>query len=839
MPSHRLHRPLPESLLPLVDLALDMRWTWTEKNERLWDLLDPEAWERTKNPYLILQNAPPARLEEAANDARFKEELRRWLQRRKELLEDAGWFGREHAESPLKHVAYFSMEFGLSEALPIYSGGLGILAGDHLKTASDLGVPLVGVGLLYQQGYFRQSLAPDAWQLEAFPYNDPTSLPIAPVQPEGAAWLRIKLELPGRGLLLRVWQARVGRVTLYLLDSNDPLNSPTDRGITATLYPAGQERRLIQEIVLGIGGWMALEAVGIDVDVCHLNEGHAAFAVLARAVSFMHRSGQTFPVALWATRAGNVFTTHTPVAAAFDSFEPAVIERYARHLANTVHVPIEHLLALGRLDAANPHEPFNMNYLAMRGSARVNGVSRLHGQVSRQIFQPLFPGWPAAEVPVGHVTNGVHIPTWDSPPAQRLWSRVCGADYWHGATPEQYARIAQVSDAELWDFRAAARQFLVDYVRRRLVRQVREHGAPAATIQRAHHVLDPDALTLGLARRFTAYKRPTLLLHDADRLARLLSRADRPVQLIVAGKAHPNDEQGKLMVQAMARFAARPDLFARVVFLEDYDMTLGQHLAAGIDVWINTPRRPWEACGTSGMKMLINGGLNLSELDGWWAEAYVHDLGWALGDRREHTELDWDSREAAQLYDILEHAVIPEFYERNEEGIPEAWIARVRASMSQLTHQFSSDRMLREYVRSAYLPAAAAYERRATRGAKLASELDAWQQAMADAWGSVRFGAVRVTPVSGYSHFEVQVYLGDLQGEHVRVELYAESPPAEHRPTLMVMERRKALPGTVNGHLYTAEGPNARPATDYTARIVPYHPDVLVPLEITHILWQR
>lgn len=839
MLAYFFNRPLPPELEGLADLALDLRWTWSHATDQLWEMLDPEAWERTGNPYFILQSVSQARLEEAAADYDFKEELRRWLHQRQRYLRDPGWFGREHAGRALKGIAYFSMEFGLGEALPIYSGGLGILAGDFLKTASDLGVPVAGIGLLYQQGYFRQMLDPDGRQGEAFPYNDPMSLPITPASNSEGGWLRIHLDLPGRPMVLRVWQARVGKVMLYLLDSNDPLNSPPDRGATAHLYPTDERSRLIQEIILGIGGWRVLEALGINAEICHLNEGHAAFAVLARALSFMRQTGHTFSVALRATRAGNVFTTHTAVEAAFDRFSPQLIRPYAAALADLIHVPIDDLLALGRKDAGNRDEPFNMAFLAMRGSGGVNGVSALHGSVSRGIFQPLFPNWPPSEVPIGHVTNGVHVPTWDSQEADALWTRACGKSRWLGDLDELCAFIEQIKDEDLWSFRTAQRLVLIRYARRRLVRQMRERGAAAEHIQEAGHVLDPNSLTLGFARRFAEYKRPNLLLHDPDRLAKMLCRQDRPVQLIVAGKAHPHDEEGKRLVHAMTRYAARPDVWDRVVFLEDYDIALAQHLVAGIDVWLNTPRRPWEACGTSGMKMLVNGGLNLSELDGWWAEAYAPDVGWALGDGQEHHDPEHDAVEATRLYEILERQVIPEYYDRNHAGLPHAWLNRIRTSMSRLTPQFSGNRMVREYVQNLYRPAADALSRRLKDAGNLAVELEEWHARLREGWKGIRFGDVHVTRTDPYWHFEVQVYFGDFEPDRVQVELYADPSNERERPTRITMRRQEGIPGAVHGYLFVADCPSTRPAHHFTPRIVPFHPEAGVPLEESLILWEQ
>ncbi|MBM4061309.1 MAG: glycosyltransferase family 1 protein [Planctomycetes bacterium] len=829
-------RPLPKQLQPLAELAFDLRLSGSHVASSLFERLDPEAWDRTRNPYTILLHVPQERLEEAARDRALQAELADWLARRQKALETEGWFERKHQGSPLGTVAYFSMEFGLSEALPIYSGGLGFLAGDHLKSASDLDVPLVGVGLLYQQGYFRQVIAGDGRQLEALPFNDPGNLPVRPVVLPDGQRLRVRLPLPGRTLWLRTWQVRVGRVTLYLLDSNDPLNGPWDRGITADLYAAGADKRLLQEIVLGVGGWQLLEALGVDPQVCHLNEGHPAFAVLERARCFAHEHEVPFDVALAATRAGNVFTTHTPVAAAFDRFDADLLRCYASPWLESAGIGMDRLLAMGRKDPADAREPFHMAYLALRGAGFVNGVSRLHGRTSRTLFRSLFPHWPEAEVPVGHVTNGVHVPTWDSAPANELWSKAWrGPGRWLADLPTAAAAVAELDDPTIWDHRARARATLVRYVRARLSRQLREGGAGDAAVHRCRHVLDPNVLTLGFARRFTEYKRPNLVLHDLERFARILLHAERPVQFVVAGKSHPNDGIGKAMVQRMAQLAMRDDLRDRLVFLEDHDMTLMQNLAAGIDVWLNNPRRPAEACGTSGMKMLVNGGLNASIRDGWWDEAYAPDYGWAIGD----TDLDGpegDPADAAAIYELLERSIVPEFYDRDREGIPRRWVQRVRASMVALTPTFSSDRMVQDYVERAYLPAAASFRRRAADGAAVAREIEAWRARLADGWSSLRCHRHRVAQGGEGHEVELQVYHGELRPDDVRVELYADPLPGA-APVVIPMSRRGPIPGAVNGFLYAAVAPADRPASHYTPRIVAHHPAGLGALDDAHILW--
>jgi glycogen phosphorylase len=732
------------------------------------------------------------------------------------------------------------MEFMLSEALPIYSGGLGNVAGDQLKSASDLGVPVVGVGLLYQQGYFRQVIDKDGAQQALFPYNDPGQLPITPLRQANGEWLRLEIALPGYSVWLRAWQVQVGRVKLYLLDSNDAANFPAHRGITSELYGGGPELRLKQELLLGIGGWRLLGAIGIKPEICHLNEGHAAFAVLERARSLMQETGQPFEVALAVTRAGNLFTTHTAVAAGFDRFAPALIEQYLGGYAEEkLGITLDDLLALGRQNPNDSWESFNMAYLAIRGSGAVNGVSRLHGKVSRHLFEPLFPRWPVDDVPVGHVTNGVHMPSWDSAAADDLWTKACGKGRWLGTTETMERDIRRVSDASLWQFRIAASKSLVEYARERLSKQLAAAGASPEAIDGAKHLFDPNALTLGFARRFATYKRPNLLLHDPERLLRLLTHPQHPVQLILAGKAHPEDRAGQALIREWTQFIRRPEVRPHVIFLSDYDMLLTEHLVQGVDVWINTPRRPWEASGTSGMKVLVNGGINLSELDGWWAEAYTPEVGWALGDGREHgDDLAWDAAEAAALYDLLEHEVIPEFYARDEEGIPTAWVVRMRESMAQLTPQFSANRTVREYTEQHYLPAAAAYHLRlADRGA-IGKQMVDWQHSLEQNWAALHFGEVKVETRDEQHVFEIQVFLNDLDPKAVRVELYADGVNGG-APVRQEMKRVRQPAGASGGTVYRAAVAAARPPADYTARVIPQHGGVAVPLEAAQILWQR
>ena len=838
---HSKERPLcsdVDGYDALSELALDMRSSWSHGADNVWRQIDSALWDLTQNPWVVLQTVSRDKLQQVLADADFRKNVDDLLLERRDELDATVWFQKTYPQSRLGCVAYFSMEYMLSEALPIYSGGLGNVAGDQLKAASDLGVPVTGIGLLYQQGYFRQVIDKDGAQQALYPYNDPGQLPITPLRKANGEWLRLEVALPGYSVWLRAWQVQVGRVKLYLLDSNDAANYPAHRGITSELYGGGPELRLKQEMLLGIGGWRLLEALGIKPEVCHLNEGHAAFAVLERARSFMEASGQTFDVALAVTRAGNLFTTHTAVSAGFDRFAPMLIEQYLGGYAKKQFgISVRDLLALGRQNPDDATEPFNMAYLAIRGSGAVNGVSVLHGQVSRHLFERLFPRWPTEEVPVGHVTNGVHMPTWDSAAADALWTETCGKDRWLGTMNTMEQEIRQVSDASLWQFRTSTSKSLVEYARERLSRQLAASGASPEAVSSARHLFDHNTLTLGFARRFASYKRPNLLLHDTERLIRILSNPQRPVQLIMAGKAHPADEAGQSLIQAWVNFIRRPEVRPHVIFLGDYDMQLTEQLVQGVDVWLNTPRRPWEACGTSGMKVLVNGGINLSELDGWWAEAYTPEVGWALGDGLEHdSDPAWDAHDAEALYDLLEHEVIPEFYTRDERGIPTAWVNRMRKSMAQLTPRFSSNRAVREYTEQHYLPAASAYlERAADQGAMGVNMVD-WQRDLDLKWNALRFGEMKFETVDNLHIFEIQVYLNDLEPDAVCVELYANGINGA-LPECVRMTRARQLVGA--GFAYRAEVSAQRPASDYTARLIPYHAGVAIPLESVRILWQR
>jgi len=651
----------------LYALAINLRRSSSVLANELWGYVAPKLWSTTRNPWIIVQTISRDRCEELAEDEVFRKILSNHLEHWDNIRPTSKWCQMEDIS-----IAYFSMEFGLSEALPIYSGGLGILAGDHLKACHDLGVPLVGIGLLYQQGYFRQEISSEGKQLSLLPYNEPAQLPIEKLP------IRLELKLPGRALHVRVFKAIVGSISLYLLDTNDLTNSPADRTITGELYGGGSTTRLKQEMVLGIGGVRLLQALGINVDVYHLNEGHAAFAIIERAHALM--KNHPFKEAFQLAKKRVLFTTHTPVEAGFDRFSIDLIsQHFSEYVERELAIPMEDFLSLGQLKRG---DPFNMAYLAINGSAYVNGVSRLHGTISQKLFAPL-------GVEVGHVTNGIHIPTWESSESDSLWERHCGENRWRGTLEILTQRIQKIPYQELWDFRNQNRQKLIDYTRRCIEFNLRSMGKKAAR----ETPLKPHILTVGFARRFTSYKRVDLLLQEPSRLTKLLRK--NKIQLIIAGKAHPQDRPGQYLIEKWTTFVNLPEVRAYAIFLPDYDMFLAEHLVQGIDLWINTPRPPLEASGTSGMKLLANGGLNLSVLDGWWKEAYSEQVGWAIQGEDDKTD-------ANQLYTLLEEEIIPTFYERDKNNLPVRWLKKVKESMARLTPQYSANRMVREYFEKYY-----------------------------------------------------------------------------------------------------------------------------------------
>lgn len=824
----------------LKELSLNLRWSWDRRSAIIWEKLDPKLWAITGNPWAVFQAASREKLEKLLADPEIHKLVRELVEANREEESLPGWFQEVHGKKALSSVAYFSMEFMLAEALPIYSGGLGNVAGDLLKAGSDLGVPVIGIGLLYQQGYFRQVLDSEGAQQALYPYNDPGQLPIMPLRKPDGEWLRLEVSLPGYSVWLRAWQVKVGRVQLFLLDSNDPANFPAYRGITSELYGGDSELRLRQEMILGVGGWHLLEALNIEPTVCHLNEGHAAFLVLARASSYMKAHQVDFDTAFKITRAGNLFTTHTAVSAGFDRFSPQLMQKYlSRYCQQFLNIPLKQLLALGRAHVDDDNEFFNMAFLALRGSAFSNGVSALHAKVSRHLFAPLFPRWLEEEIPIGHVTNGIHVPSWSSPASDHVWGGSCGKNRWLQDTKTLGEKINAVSDEELWAMRTSERQELVSFARKRLTLQQAVAGTPPEEIEYAKNIFNPDVLTLGFARRFATYKRPNLLLHDPERFISILKNAKCPVQLILAGKAHPADRLGQALIQEWSNFIKRPEVRAHVIYLSDYNMLLCEQLVQGVDVWINTPLRPWEACGTSGMKILANGGLNLSVPDGWWAEAYSPDIGWAIGCGQDESEgsAEAQARDAADadaLYTLLEKEVIPLFYQNNAKGIPEAWIARMRASMAKLTPHYSSNRMMREYTEKYYLPAAELYQSRVDLSVKYN-----WPQLAEQQWKRLQFGPMRVETVKDVHRFIVELALNGVDPTLVKVELFANGG-GDSLPLCYAMQNVQQAKENSFSRMYSVEVPALHPADYYTPRAMPCSSNAnTTALELPYILWQH
>ena len=836
-------RSLPESLTGLFQLSLDLRWTWHHGTDELWRALDAEIWDTTRNAWLVLNSVSGERLKELAADPGFLERYREQVLAQQQFIRASTWYSSDCPGDLGEGIAYFCMEYGLSESLPLYSGGLGVLAGDYLKSASDLGVPVMAVGLLYQQGYFRQAISSDGEQIEFYPYNDPTMLPVSPLRDENGQWVRVVVPFPGRNLRLRVWKAQVGRCELLLLDSNEPLNEPGDRGITSELYTGDPEKRLQQEMVLGIGGWRLLEQLGRKPAVCHLNEGHCALALIERAFSWQDQHNSDFEVARIATRATNLFTTHTSVASGFDHFPRSLLHLYVTPWLESRELDVDQLLALGNESTlaidqhANP--TLNMALLALNMSGQFNGVSRIHQKVTQTIFQPFFPRWPAEDIPADYITNGIHTPSWDSPESDAIWTRACGKDRWLRPL-QKICPMTDITDDDLWEMRRLQRMRLVNYLRRRLASQHCEQNPGFDHSAACGLLLDNETLTLGFARRFTEYKRPDLLLRNKDRLLQLLTNRDRPLQIVLAGKAHPYDRPGKEIIRQWKAFSRRPEVEGKVVFIEDYDLGVANQLIQGVDVWLNCPRHPWEACGTSGMKVLVNGGLNVSQYDGWWAEAWNKEVGWAIRPGATFDELnasnndDQDRSDMEELFGLLESEVIPGFYDVDSEGIPRKWLKRIRSSMDQLTATYSANRMVREYVEHFYLPM---IEKGRLRSRDTAEQLLNDCRMIRQHWPRLRFNSFNVCETAEGQVVTVEVYLDGIDQEGIAVELVAEHSGYGPR-TVSAMAMKHPLSGSAHTFLYECTVP-ARPGGHYTPRLRVRDDRLNLPLENPAILWLR
>jgi starch phosphorylase len=832
---------LPEPLAPLGALAQNLRWAWDERTRDLFRWVDPRVWEETgHDPVGLLGRVRPERFRQLAGDPAFMSFLSEVHDELTRYLERPRWF-QNQGPSPLRSIAYFSPEFGIAEALPQYSGGLGVLAGDHLKAASGLGVPLIGVGLFYKQGYFRQSLNTDGWQQETFPILDPFSMALTLL--EG---VKVTVELAGELLAAQVWRADVGRVRLYLLDSDVEDNSPDGRGVTDRLYGGGTEHRLRQEILLGIGGVRALAAIGEEAQVFHTNEGHAGFLGLERIRRFVNESGQGLSLdeAIEACRAGTVFTTHTPVPAGIDLFPRDLMEKYFSTWADVCGVTIDRLMKLGHAPGQDADQPFNMAVMGLRLAGRSNGVSKLHGAVSREMFSHLFPGVGPDETPIGSVTNGVHGFTWVSPEVNDLFTRYL-VPGWPEADAEKWAEIENVGDDELWRVKEQGRSRLVEFVRTRLRNQALAKGLDA-DVSWCEEALDPRILTIGFARRFATYKRADLLLSQPERLEALLLSPEQPLQLVFAGKAHPADDNGKELIRRIAQFARRPEVRHRVAFVEDYDIAVARLLYQGSDVWLNNPRRPLEACGTSGEKAALNGALNLSILDGWWDEMYDGSNGWAIASAEgEHDTGRRDRFEAESLFDLLEQQVVPLFYDRGRGGpVPRAWVRRIKASLRVLGPQVEASRMVRDYVQQMYEPAAQRADAMAANGWERARSLAAWKRRVADAWEAVSVvtddGDISTLEVGAARSVSAVVALGPLSTDDVAVQLvHGAVGPNDEIIDSQIIEMELVSTGGEDGHhrfvgTFTCQRTGRH---GYTLRVVPKNPDLPVPSEMGCVAW--
>ncbi len=771
---------LPEPLQPLLEIANNIWWSWNVEAISLLRRVDTNLWDAHHgNPIAVLGTLSAERVAELAKDRAFLAHLERVMGDLDRYLNLTSWFESEHPMRTDMRIGYFSLEFGLHESLPLYSGGLGILAGDHLKSASDLGLPLVGVGLAYQTGYFRQYLNHDGWQMEEYSVNDFHNMSMQLEKDDDNKDVTIEVQYPGRVVIARIWRVQVGRNPLFLLDTNLPVNRVEDRELTSRLYGGDNEMRIRQEILLGIGGLRALIKLDHEPTMCHLNEGHSAFLALERICLLMKNQGLNFETAFEMVRATNVFTTHTPVPAGNDHFQPDLVRTYLAKKAGDLGLTMDELLALGRQNPNNQNETFCMTVLALRLSRNTNGVSELHGHVSREMWQSIWPGVPSEEIPIAHVTNGIHTRSWLCSEIARLYDRYLGPR-WHEEPTNKtiWDRVELIPDAELWRSHERMRERLVGFVRNRMHRQARKRGAHRATIEAASQVLDPEALTIGFARRFATYKRAALILRDPVRLAKILNDPDRPVQLIFAGKAHPKDQPGKEIIRQLVHLAEEKGFRHHIVFVEDYNIEVARYMVQGVDIWLNTPRRPLEASGTSGMKVPPNGGINLSILDGWWCEGYEQGNGWTIGGGEDFDDQIYqDEVESTALYDLLENEIVPIFYDRSSDDVPREWTRIMKNSMRTVNAEFNTNRMVEEYTQRFYVPALENAQRLESDQYSKAETLGLWRKETLKGWGNLKINCVDAPPLTAHPMgtqlpVRAAVMLGNIPVEDVLVEVY-------------------------------------------------------------------
>ena len=855
---------LPEALTDLRVVAHNLYWSWHDEIAEIFRRIDYDLWKQcAHNPVKMLGQVSQARLEDLARNEGFVYQLKQARQKLDQTLNSPSWYNKIYAkEGRDSLIAYFSAEFGIHECLPIYSGGLGILAGDHMKSASDLGIPLVGVGLLYQNGYFRQYLNTDGWQQEHYLENDFHNMPLEMVRDENDHPLAVSVQFPERTVKVQVWKVQVGRVRLYLLDTNLPENTPFDRTITQTLYGGENEMRICQEIILGIGGLKALFAMKQEPTVCHMNEGHAAFMALERVRKLRNRYNMSFDEALETAKASNVFTVHTPVAAGNDEFPVEMIDKYFGHYYGMLGINREQFLALGRVHPDDEHESFKMPVLALRTSAYRNGVSQLHGEVSRKIWSGLWSEVPVSEVPINSVTNGIHARTWLSPELNSLFERYLGAHWADEAVDKSiWHNLDQVPDEEIWRIHQRCKERMVGFARQRLKRQLQRRGAFHTELSWAEEVLDPEALTIGFARRFATYKRGNLLLREPQRLIKILTNTETPVQFIFAGKAHPRDTAGKELIRQLVHFASEnPEIRRRLVFLEDYDIDIARYMVQGVDIWLNNPRRPMEASGTSGMKAALNGVLNMSTLDGWWCEGYIPDGGWIIGAGEEYDDLSYqDQVESQAIYNLLEQEIVPLFFNRAKDRLPRRWIRRMKNTVKWCAPRFNTNRMVADYTRKFYSLADTNWEELTANDMERVKVLTAWKSQTRQAWSDLGIRNVEVQNVEGqtfdtYSgeqpelhvgsqiRIQAQIHLGRLNPEDVSVQIYhgrvdaggriEDGQVAEMRymDDSLDDERTAQFEGTIPCRVSGRHG--------FALRILPQHPDLVEAYEPGMVLWE-
>jgi starch phosphorylase len=798
---------LPESITRLHDLAYNLWWSWNPAAQELFSAIDPDLWKAVnQNPVRLLRSVKQDQLNNAAADKSYLARYERVLAEFDAYMNggNATWFSRQYgdkADTGKMAIAYFSAEFGLHEALPLYSGGLGILSGDHCKEASDLGLPFVGVGFLYPQGYFTQRISTSGEQEAYYEKIDFADAPALPTVDANGQPLIINVDLPGRTVYAKIWRFQVGRIPLYLMDTDVDRNAPQDRELSARLYHGDDEMRISQEFILGIGGVRALRALGYSPTVWHMNEGHSAFLNLERIREMVQQEGVGFDAAVEAVRSGSIFTTHTPVAAGHDAFNFELVEKFFWQYWGQLGIDRNRFLDLARHDQGWGAQ-FSMTVLAFHLSAYHNGVSELHGHVSRRMWTELWPGTPVEQTPIGHITNGVHTGTWLVPELRDLYSRYLQQDWLEEVDdPQTWQAVDQIPDAELWDVHVDRKRKMIDFVRDRIAQQYLRHGEGPRRMAIAAQLLNPKALTLGFARRFATYKRATLIFRDLPRLKRILNNPDRPVQIIFAGKAHPRDEPGRALIRRVYEMSQDPELYGKIVFVENYDMNMARHLISGVDVWLNTPRRPYEASGTSGQKAALSGAPNFSVLDGWWREAYDGHNGWAIGEEREYKDQDTqDEADVLSLYATLEDEIIPLYYGQDGDGVPHGWVEQMKASIKSCAPTFSMKRMIKDYTTQYYLSAMQSATLYLGEGFAVARQMAEWKRHVRHNWSTVNI-QIRQSPPTQARVGEslsvlAQVWSGNLSEDDVTAEIVI-----GHQNELNILEDPKTIPMEIGRHV--------------------------------------